>query len=125
MCKTTLTGPLTLPGFGSVHCASLSTLQTILLNVCLKIFQQAPSAFLAEMQLTTEEKLRLTCEMRIPQIVELLDMSETTHQKVDNIMLLQRMNNCNLSSQKETYFKRSCFLTRLNIRKLSLTWYFN
>jgi hydrocephalus-inducing protein len=34
------------------------------------------------MQLTTEEKLKLTCEMRIPQIIELLDMSETTHQKV-------------------------------------------
>lgn len=34
------------------------------------------------MQLTTEEKLKLTCEMRVPQIVELLDMSETTHQKV-------------------------------------------
>ncbi|CAB4009701.1 Hypothetical predicted protein, partial [Paramuricea clavata] len=43
--------------------------------------KQAPSAFLAEMQLTTEEKLKLTCEMRIPQIIELLDMSETTHQK--------------------------------------------
>ena len=34
------------------------------------------------MSLSTEEKLENTHEMRIPQIVELLDMSETTYQKV-------------------------------------------
>jgi len=43
--------------------------------------RQAPSAFMAEMALTTNERLKQTYEMRIPQIIELLDMSETTHQK--------------------------------------------
>lgn len=37
---------------------------------------------MAEMQLTTEERLKMTYEMRIPQIIELLDMSEQTLQKV-------------------------------------------
>ena len=37
---------------------------------------------MAEMALSTEERLKQTYEMRIPQIIELLDMSETTHQKV-------------------------------------------
>lgn len=53
--------------------------------------KQAPSAFLAEMQLTTEEKLKLTCEMRIPQIIELLDMSETTHQKFTSLKIDEPM----------------------------------
>ena len=38
--------------------------------------------FLAEMAMTTEERLSQTYEMRVPQIIELLDMSEMTHQKV-------------------------------------------
>ena len=37
---------------------------------------------MAEMQLTTDERLKLTYEMRVPQIIELLDMSEQTLQKV-------------------------------------------
>ncbi|EDO47363.1 predicted protein, partial [Nematostella vectensis] len=40
-----------------------------------------PSAYMAEMQLTTDERLKLTYEMRVPQIIELLDMSEQTLQK--------------------------------------------
>lgn len=43
--------------------------------------KQAPSAYMAEMQLTTDERLKLTYEMRVPQIIELLDMSEQTLQK--------------------------------------------
>ena len=37
---------------------------------------------MAEMQLTTDERLKLTYEMRVPPIIELLDMSEQTLQKV-------------------------------------------
>ena len=44
--------------------------------------QQAPSAYMAEMALTTDERLKLTYEMRVPQIIELLDMSEQSLQKV-------------------------------------------
>lgn len=43
--------------------------------------KQAPSAYMAEMQLTTDERFKLTYEMRVPQIIELLDMSEQTLQK--------------------------------------------
>lgn len=43
---------------------------------------------MAEMQLTTEERLKMTYEMRIPQIIELLDMSEQTLQKVNMIMVI-------------------------------------
>ena len=49
--------------------------------------QQAPSAYMAEMQLTTDERFKLTYEMRVPQIIELLDMSEQTLQKVDGCLL--------------------------------------
>jgi len=35
------------------------------------------------MSLSTQEKLDQTYEMRVPEIIELLDMSEMTHQKVD------------------------------------------
>ena len=38
---------------------------------------------MAEMQLTTDDRFKLTYEMRVPQIIELLDMSEQTLQKVD------------------------------------------
>ena len=41
-----------------------------------------PSMYLHEMSLDTEQKLAATREMRLPRIIELLDMSETTHQKV-------------------------------------------
>ena len=34
------------------------------------------------MSLDTDEKLAKTRDMRLPRITELLDMSETTHQKV-------------------------------------------
>lgn len=46
---------------------------------------------MAEMQLTTDERFKLTYEMRVPQIIELLDMSEQTLQKVrpSTISLLQ------------------------------------
>ncbi|XP_068693384.1 hydrocephalus-inducing protein homolog [Montipora foliosa] len=43
--------------------------------------KQAPSAYMAEMQLTTDERLKLTYEMRVPQIIELLDMSEQSLQR--------------------------------------------
>ncbi|XP_069510876.1 hydrocephalus-inducing protein homolog [Ambystoma mexicanum] len=40
-----------------------------------------PSAFLMEMSLSTEQKLANTREMHPPRIIQLLDMSETSHQK--------------------------------------------
>ncbi|XP_057292027.1 hydrocephalus-inducing protein-like [Hydractinia symbiolongicarpus] len=43
--------------------------------------KQCPSAFLMEMSLTTQERLDKTYEMHVPEIIELLDMSEMTHQK--------------------------------------------
>lgn len=48
---------------------------------CFK-FQLTPSEFLKEMSLTTEQRLANTRLMCRPQIIELLDMGETTHQKV-------------------------------------------
>ncbi|CAM5150043.1 unnamed protein product [Eretmochelys imbricata] len=50
-----------------------------------------PSAFLKEMSLTTEQKLASTHEMRPPQIIELLDMSETSHQKFSSVDLEQSL----------------------------------
>ncbi|XP_074864560.1 hydrocephalus-inducing protein homolog isoform X2 [Carettochelys insculpta] len=50
-----------------------------------------PSAFLREMSLTTEQKLMSTHEMRPPQIIELLDMSETSHQKFSSVDLEQSL----------------------------------
>ncbi|XP_025030908.1 hydrocephalus-inducing protein homolog, partial [Python bivittatus] len=46
-----------------------------------------PSAFLKEMSLTTEQRLANTHEMRLPRIVQLLDMSETSHQKFSSVDL--------------------------------------
>ena len=57
--------------------------------------QQAPSTYMAEMQLTTDERFKLTYEMRVPQIIELLDMSEQTLQKVDGCLLFDfAFDNC-------------------------------
>ena len=57
--------------------------------------QQAPSAYMAEMQLTTDERFKLTYEMRVPPIIELLDMSEQTLQKVDGCLLFDfAFDNC-------------------------------
>jgi len=41
-----------------------------------------PSVYMFQMSMDTEKKLANTRDMRRPQKVELLDMSETTHQKV-------------------------------------------
>ena len=56
------------------HC-SKNLLQLILL-------QLSPSVYAHEMSQTTEERLANTHEIHPPHILELLDMSETTHQKV-------------------------------------------
>uniref|UniRef100_A0A8C8S7Z5 HYDIN n=1 Tax=Pelusios castaneus TaxID=367368 RepID=A0A8C8S7Z5_9SAUR len=53
--------------------------------------QLTPSAFLKEMLLTTEQKLASTHEMRPPRIIELLDMSETSHQKFSSVDLEQSL----------------------------------
>ncbi|KAM9301954.1 hydrocephalus-inducing protein homolog [Gastrophryne carolinensis] len=45
----------------------------------------SPSAFLREMSLSTEQRLANTREMRLPRIVQLLDMSETSHQKFSTL----------------------------------------
>eukprot|EP00079_Xenopus_tropicalis_P024447 XP_012817094.1 PREDICTED: hydrocephalus-inducing protein homolog isoform X1 [Xenopus tropicalis] len=50
-----------------------------------------PSAFLKEMSLTTEERLASTREMHPPRIIQLLDMSETTHQKFSTVDLDQAL----------------------------------
>ncbi|KFV73572.1 Hydrocephalus-inducing protein, partial [Struthio camelus australis] len=50
-----------------------------------------PSAFLKEMSLTTEQRLASTHEMRRPRIVQLLDMSETSHQKFSALDLEQSL----------------------------------
>ncbi|MBZ3870060.1 Hydrocephalus-inducing protein-like protein [Sciurus carolinensis] len=50
-----------------------------------------PSEFLKEMSLTTEQRLANTRVMYRPQIVELLDMGETTHQKFSGIDLDQAL----------------------------------
>ncbi|XP_073461747.1 hydrocephalus-inducing protein homolog [Aquarana catesbeiana] len=50
-----------------------------------------PSAFLREMSLSTEQRLANTREMHLPKIIELLDMSETTHQKFSTVDLDQAL----------------------------------
>ncbi|XP_073785286.1 hydrocephalus-inducing protein homolog isoform X1 [Danio rerio] len=50
-----------------------------------------PSVYAREMSLTTEERLSNTFEMRPPRILELLDMSETTHHKFSSLDLDQAM----------------------------------
>uniref|UniRef100_A0A7M4E0J9 HYDIN axonemal central pair apparatus protein n=1 Tax=Crocodylus porosus TaxID=8502 RepID=A0A7M4E0J9_CROPO len=50
-----------------------------------KAMTLTPSAFLKEMSLTTEQKLASTHEIRLPQIIKLLDMSETSHQKFSTV----------------------------------------
>ncbi|XP_052022456.1 hydrocephalus-inducing protein homolog [Apodemus sylvaticus] len=50
-----------------------------------------PSEFLKEMSLTTEQKLASTRIICRPQIIELLDMGETTHQKFSRVDLDQAL----------------------------------
>ncbi|XP_063801928.1 hydrocephalus-inducing protein homolog isoform X2 [Pseudophryne corroboree] len=50
-----------------------------------------PSAFLQEMSLTTEQRLANTREMRPPKIIQLLDMSESSHQKFSTVDLDQAL----------------------------------
>ncbi|XP_027261798.1 hydrocephalus-inducing protein homolog isoform X2 [Cricetulus griseus] len=50
-----------------------------------------PSEFLKEMSLTTEQKLASTRIICRPQIIELLDMGETTHQKYSGVDLDQAL----------------------------------
>lgn len=51
--------------------------------------------YMKEMSMDTEQKLADTHEMRLPRVVELMDMSETTHQKVS---------------------KKSCFIDTIHAR---------
>uniref|UniRef100_A0A8D0AZ48 HYDIN/VesB/CFA65-like Ig-like domain-containing protein n=1 Tax=Salvator merianae TaxID=96440 RepID=A0A8D0AZ48_SALMN len=53
--------------------------------------QLTPSAFLKEMSLTTEQKLANIHEVHLPRIVQLLDMSETSHQKFSSLDLDQTL----------------------------------
>lgn len=48
--------------------------------VCLQV---TPSVYTQEMLQSTEERMANTNEMHPPQILELLDMSKTTHHKVN------------------------------------------
>lgn len=50
-----------------------------------------PSQFLFQMSMTTEQKLANMHTMDLPVKVELLDMSETTHQKFSNISIDEPM----------------------------------
>ncbi|KAL2094101.1 hypothetical protein ACEWY4_011413 [Coilia grayii] len=56
-----------------------------------KMTRMTPSVFAKEMSLSTEERLASTYEMHPPRILELLDMSETTHQKVSSVDVDQAM----------------------------------
>ncbi|XP_072551301.1 hydrocephalus-inducing protein homolog [Salminus brasiliensis] len=50
-----------------------------------KVKRLSPSVYAHEMSQTTEERLASTYEMYPPRILELLDMSETTHQKFSSL----------------------------------------
>ncbi|XP_075181569.1 hydrocephalus-inducing protein homolog [Anomaloglossus baeobatrachus] len=50
-----------------------------------------PSAFLREMSFTTEQRLANTRDMRPPRIIQMLDMSETTHQKFSSVDVEQAL----------------------------------
>ncbi|CAN2389289.1 axonemal central apparatus assembly [Pristimantis euphronides] len=50
-----------------------------------------PSAFLREMSFTTEQRLANTREMHPPRIIQMLDMSETTHQKFSSMDIEQSL----------------------------------
>ncbi|XP_075692913.1 hydrocephalus-inducing protein homolog [Rhinoderma darwinii] len=50
-----------------------------------------PSAFLREMSFSTEQRLANTTEMRPPRIIQMLDMSETTHQKFSSVDVEQAL----------------------------------
>ncbi|RXM33054.1 Hydrocephalus-inducing protein [Acipenser ruthenus] len=56
-----------------------------------KHIRLTPSVFIQEMALTTEQKLASIREMHPPRIIELLDMSETTHQKFTTVDIDQAM----------------------------------
>lgn len=49
--------------------------------------QLTPSAFAQEMSQSTEERLANTHLMHPPRILELIDMTETTHQKVKSMQM--------------------------------------
>ena len=46
--------------------------------------QSSPSSYLAEMKMSTEERLARITEMYPPVITELLDIGVTSHQKVSS-----------------------------------------
>ncbi|XP_021264314.1 hydrocephalus-inducing protein homolog isoform X3 [Numida meleagris] len=50
-----------------------------------------PSAFLKEMSLTTEQRLASTHSTRRPRVIQLLDMSDTSHQKFSSVDLDQTL----------------------------------
>ncbi|XP_041964608.1 hydrocephalus-inducing protein homolog isoform X2 [Alosa sapidissima] len=56
-----------------------------------KTTRMTPSVFAKEMSLSTEERLANTSEMHLPRILELLDMSKTTHQKASCVDVDQPM----------------------------------
>lgn len=56
-------------------------LMKVFMHFCFSL-QLTPSAFLKEISLTTEQRLASTHEVHLPRIIQLLDMSETSHQKV-------------------------------------------
>ena len=57
------------------------------------LFQMKPSQFLFQMLMNTEQKLANMHTMNIPQKVELLDMAETTHQKVHVVKRVKLIHN--------------------------------
>lgn len=60
----------------------ISLLTFLKLEKILCYFQMTPSKFLFDMQMNTEQKLANTHIMRIPKKIELLDMADTSLQKV-------------------------------------------
>uniref|UniRef100_H2YKD6 Uncharacterized protein n=1 Tax=Ciona savignyi TaxID=51511 RepID=H2YKD6_CIOSA len=53
--------------------------------------RMTPSMHMKEMSMDTDQKLADTHEMRLPRVVALLDMSETTHQKVSYVDIEEAM----------------------------------
>ena len=63
-----------------------------------KTFQMTPSQFMFDMQMDTDQKLANTHTMNIPKKVELLDMADTSLQKVHFLIVMLDL----------TYYETDC-----------------
>lgn len=63
-----------------------------------------PSKFLFDMQMNTEQKLANTHIMRIPKKIELLDMADTSLQKVCQYITISRVLDATSRAFKKKYY---------------------